>query len=99
MYRAYFHLRQQQGQGDGGARSSSAPASEAIDNPDQRICDDVGSFCSSSSSIVLALVKKASRSAIGRPGGRASAMGLPYFPILKVDSSCTAILSCDSSPT
>ncbi|KAG1670562.1 hypothetical protein FOA52_012134 [Chlamydomonas sp. UWO 241] len=40
--------------GVGGVGSASA----TVDNPDQRICDDVGAFCRSSSSLTLALIKK-----------------------------------------
>ena len=50
LFRSFFHLRQLGGHAGGGAA--------ALDNPDQRICDDVGAFCRSSTSIALALVKK-----------------------------------------
>ncbi|KAG1676622.1 hypothetical protein FOA52_008751 [Chlamydomonas sp. UWO 241] len=47
---------------DGTSSSSggvgSGSASSTVDNPDQRICDDVGAFCRSSSSLTLALIKK-----------------------------------------
>ncbi|GAX77264.1 hypothetical protein CEUSTIGMA_g4710.t1 [Chlamydomonas eustigma] len=60
-HRSYFHLRQVTGmklKQSGEDVSSSPPGIQNIDNPDQRICDDVGAFCRSSTSISLALVKK-----------------------------------------
>lgn len=43
---------------DGSALAFTGSTQPAIDNPDQRICDDVGSFVRSSVSITLSLCKK-----------------------------------------
>ena len=72
MCRSFFHLRQLGGHAGGGAA--------ALDNPDQRICDDVGAFCRSSTSIALALVKKIMNSVAfasewGEGGGREAGQG------------------------
>jgi len=42
--RAFFHLRQL-GAGTGLSSTGGGHQQPPLDNPDQRICDDVGAFC------------------------------------------------------
>eukprot|EP00955_Chlamydomonas_euryale_P038414 351099-Chlamydomonas_euryale.AAC.2 len=65
--RNYFELKQRSlgvtsaprdSGGFGGFGAVGGASGGGVDNPDQRICDDVGAFCRSSTALTLSLVKK-----------------------------------------